>query len=67
MSLSSHIKIIARKQRINYTIPITKWLKASTLQELLQDGERFLLQGSGAAVATDILTLWNNGIQTHSR
>ncbi|CAA9199919.1 hypothetical protein FLA105534_02865 [Flavobacterium bizetiae] len=22
--------------------------------------------GSGAAVATDILTLWNNGIQTHS-
>jgi hypothetical protein len=21
--------------------------------------------GSGAAVATDILTLWNNGIQTH--
>jgi hypothetical protein len=23
--------------------------------------------GSGAAVATDILTLWNNGLQTHSR
>jgi hypothetical protein len=22
--------------------------------------------GSGAAVATDILTLWNNGVQTHS-
>jgi thioredoxin reductase len=21
--------------------------------------------GSGAAVATDILTLWNNGVQTH--
>jgi uncharacterized protein (DUF927 family) len=21
--------------------------------------------GSGAAVATDILTLWNNGLQTH--
>jgi hypothetical protein len=22
--------------------------------------------GSGAAVATDILTLWNNGVQTHA-
>jgi hypothetical protein len=22
--------------------------------------------GSGAAVATDILTFWNNGIETHS-
>ena len=22
--------------------------------------------GSGAAVATDILTLWNNGVDTHS-
>jgi hypothetical protein len=43
----------------NYTIPITKWLKASTWQELLQDGEAsfLLLAGSGAAVATDILTL----------
>lgn len=25
-----------------------------------------IASGSGAAVATDILTLWNNGIQTHS-
>ena len=25
-----------------------------------------IASGSGAAVATDILTLWNDGIQTHA-
>jgi hypothetical protein len=58
MSLSSHIKNHCQKNKeFNYTIPITKWLKASTLQELLQDGEAISIAGSGAAVATDILTL----------
>jgi hypothetical protein len=44
MSLSSIKKSLPEKQRINYTIPITKWLKASTWQELLRDGEASLLQ-----------------------
>jgi len=29
-------------------------------------GQLSITAGSGAAVATDILTLWNNGIQTQS-
>jgi hypothetical protein len=55
-----------KNKESNYTIPITKWLKASTWQELLRDGGQLsIAAGSGAAVATDILTLWNNGLQTH--
>jgi hypothetical protein len=57
LSLSSHIKNHCQKTKNPYTIPITKWLKASTWQEL-RDGEAsFIAAGSGAAVATDILTL----------
>jgi hypothetical protein len=41
-----------------------KW-KASTWQELLQDGSQLSIAASSGAVATDILTLWNNGVQTH--
>jgi hypothetical protein len=68
MSLSSHIKIIARKTKN----PITQY-RSKVAEGIYVAGtlagwrSQLIAAGSGAAVATDILTLWNNGLQTHSR
>jgi hypothetical protein len=58
-------KSLPENKESNYTIPI-KVAEGIYVAGTLADGEAsFHCSGSGAAVATDILTLWNNGIQTH--
>jgi hypothetical protein len=65
MSLSSHIKIIARKTKNPLHNTDHKVAEGIYVAGTLAGWRSFLAAGSGAAVATDILTLWNNGLQTH--
>jgi flavin-dependent dehydrogenase len=63
-----HQKALAEKQRIqlkNYDHKVTEGIYVTgTLAG--SRSQVSIAAGSGAAVATDILTLWNNGIQTQS-
>ncbi len=63
-----HLKALAEKQRIqlkNTDHKITEGIYVTgTLAGLRSQVS--IAAGSGAAVATDILTLWNNGIQSQS-
>lgn len=66
--IEPHQKSIAEKQRIqlqNTDHKVTEGIYvAGTLAGWRS--QLSIAAGSGAAVATDILTLWNNGIQTHA-
>lgn len=64
----SHKKSIPEKNRIQLTNQDHKVAKNLYVAGVLA-GHRSqvaIASGSGAAVATDILTLWNNGTQSHS-
>lgn len=66
--VETHKKALAEKQRIQLKNTDHKVADGIYVVGTLA-GWRSLLSiaaGSGAAVATDILTLWNNGIQTQS-
>jgi hypothetical protein len=65
--LSSHIKIIARKTKNQLHNTDHKVAEGIYVAGTLAGwrSQLSIAAGSGAAVATDILTLWNNGIQTH--
>lgn len=66
--VESHQKSLAEKQRIQLKNTDHKVTEGIYVIGTLA-GHRSQLAiaaGSGAAVATDILTLWNEGIQTHS-
>lgn len=63
-----HQKAIPEKQRIQLQNSDHKVAEGIFVAGTLA-GHRSqvaIAAGSGAAVATDILTLWNNGVQTHS-
>lgn len=66
--IGPHKKSIPEKQRIqlrNVDHKVTEGIYvAGTLAGWRS--QLSIAAGSGAAVATDILTLWNNGIQTHA-
>jgi hypothetical protein len=62
-----HAKSLPEKQRIqlkNIDHKVTDGIYV--VGTLLGEVNWLLLAGSGAAVATDILTIWNNGKQTHA-
>jgi hypothetical protein len=65
--LSSHIKIIARKTKNQLHNTDHKVAEGIYVAGTLAGwrSQLSIAAGSGAAVATDILTLWNNGLQTH--
>ncbi|WP_269221651.1 FAD-dependent oxidoreductase [Flavobacterium sp. IMCC34518] len=66
--VEAHKKALPEKQRIqlkNITHKVTEGIYAiGTLAGWRS--QLAIAAGSGAAVATDLLTLWNDGIQTHS-
>lgn len=66
--IKPHQKSLAEKQRVqlqNTDHKVTEGIYvAGTLAGWRS--QLSIAAGSGAAVATDILTLWNNGIQTHA-
>ncbi len=66
--VETHQKSLAEKQRIqlkNTDHKVTEGIYVTGTLAGLRS-QVAIAAGSGAAVATDILTLWNNNIQTHS-
>ena len=66
--VESHQKSLAEKQRIQLKNTDHKVAEGIYVAGTLAGwrSQVAIASGSGAAVATDILTLWNNGIQTQS-
>jgi heterodisulfide reductase subunit A-like polyferredoxin len=66
--VESHQKSLAEKQRIQLKNTDHKVAEGIYVTGTLAGwrSQVAIASGSGAAVATDILTLWNNGIQTQS-
>lgn len=65
--IESHQKSVPEKQRIQLRNTDHKVAEGIYVAGTLAGwrSQLAIASGSGAAVATDILTLWNNGIQTH--
>lgn len=65
--IEPHQKSIPEKQRIQLRNTDHKVAEGIYVAGTLAGwrSQLAIASGSGAAVATDILTLWNNGIQTH--
>lgn len=63
-----HLKSLPEKQRIQLKNNDHKVADGIYVAGTLAGwrSQLAIAAGSGAAVATDILTLWNNGVQTHS-
>jgi NADH dehydrogenase FAD-containing subunit len=63
-----HLKALPEKQRIQLRNTDHKVAEGIYVIGTLAGwrSQLAIAAGSGAAVATDILTLWNNGVQTHS-
>lgn len=63
-----HLKSLAEKERIQLKNTDHKVAEGIYVIGTLAGwrSQLAIAAGSGAAVATDILTLWNNGVQTHS-
>lgn len=63
-----HLKTLPEKQRIQLKNNDHKVVDGIYVIGTLAGwrSQLAIAAGSGAAVATDILTLWNNGVQTHS-
>ena len=66
--VETHKKTLPEKQRIQLTNTDHKVAEGIYVAGTLAGwrSQLSIAAGSGAAVATDILTLWNNGIQTQS-
>jgi len=66
--IEPHKKALPEKQRIQLKNDDHKVAEGIYVTGTLAGwrSQLAIAAGSGAAVATDILTLWNNGIQTHS-
>ncbi len=66
--IEPHQKAIPEKQRIQLKNKDHKVIEGIYVIGTLAGGRSqvAIVAGSGAAVATDILTLWNEGIQTHA-
>ncbi|MEZ7499048.1 FAD-dependent oxidoreductase [Flavobacterium sp. Arc3] len=65
--IEPHQKSVAEKQRIQLRNTDHKVAEGIYVSGTLSGwrSQLAIAAGSGASVATDILTLWNNGIQTH--
>ena len=65
--LEPHLKTLPEKQRIqlkNYDHKVAEGIYVTGTLAGWRS-QLAIAAGSGAAGATDILTLWNNGVQTH--
>jgi len=51
---------------ISREVFIFKVINRLQIPDLIERSQLAIAAGSGAAVATDILTLWNNGISSQS-